>query len=76
MADEHGAASAPASMVTTGMSLPPAFEPGPPARALSAAMPVMVSVRTVVVRSGTAILRAAAFWIPIAVASATISAYR
>jgi hypothetical protein len=33
---------------------------------LSAAIPVMVRVSTVVVRSGTAIVRAAAFWIPIA----------
>jgi hypothetical protein len=29
-------------------------------------MPTIVRVKTVVVRSGTAILRAAAFWIPMA----------
>ena len=42
----------------------------------SAAMPVIVSVSTVVVRSGTASLRAVAFCMPIAAASSTMSGYR
>ena len=37
----------------------------PPARRESEATPVKVKVKTVVVRSGTASFRAAAFWIPI-----------
>ena len=37
-------------------------------------MPVRVIVRTVVVRSGTASLRATAFWMPMAVASTAASA--
>ena len=46
----------------------------PPARDESAAMPVMVNVSTVVVRSGTANLRTAAFLIPIAIAVKAITA--
>jgi len=40
---------------------------------LSAAIPVIVKVSTVVVRSGTASLRAVAFCTPIATDTATIS---
>jgi hypothetical protein len=50
----------------------PALAPLAPASVLSAAIPVMVIVSTVVVRSGTAIVRAAAFWIPIEMPRATI----
>jgi hypothetical protein len=50
--------------------------PEPPASCESAALPVGVSVRTVVVRSGTASLPAVAFWTPIARASRMISTYR
>jgi hypothetical protein len=63
-------------MVAAAANRPPAFGPSLPARVLSAAIPVMVRVSTVVMRSGTAILRAAAFWIPVAAPSPTISAYR
>ena len=46
--------------------------PWPPAMVLSAAIPVMVKVSTVVVRSGTASLRAVAFCRPMARARRTI----
>src|SRR4051794_4146179 len=46
---------------------------GPPASRASAATPVSVIVRTVVVRSGTASRRAAVFWMPMATARSTIS---
>ena len=65
--------TAPTSITTTAIRRRPARDPAPPASALSAANPVMVRVSTVVVRSGTASLRAPAFWIPIATASTTIS---
>ena len=47
--------------------------PVPPASRESAAIPVSVSVSTVVVRSGTASRRAIAFWTPIASASGAIN---
>src|SRR6266446_4164213 len=47
----------------------------PPANLESAARPVIVSVRTVVVRSGIAILRTVAFLIPIANAVSTMIEY-
>jgi len=47
--------------------------PRRPVRA-SAPIPVSVIVKTVVVRSGTASLRAAAFWMPIAIASSSARA--
>ena len=47
----------------------------PPASVESAARPVMVRVRTVVVRSGIAILRTVAFRIPIAHAVSTMIEY-
>src|SRR6266567_1174089 len=47
----------------------------PPANLESAARPVMVKVRTVVVRSGIAILRTVAFRIPIASAVSTMIEY-
>jgi len=49
---------APASVAKTAMKRRPNRDPSPPAIALSAAMPVLVKVSTVVVRSGTASLRA------------------
>ncbi len=49
--------------------------PVPPANLESAARPVMVKVRTVVVRSGIAILRTVAFRIPIASAVSTMIEY-
>jgi hypothetical protein len=67
---------APASMVRTGTRRRPALDPVPPAWELSAAMPVSVRVRTVVVRSGTAMARAAAFWIPMQMPRAAMRAYR
>jgi hypothetical protein len=64
--------SAPTSMAVTDIRRRPARDPAPPATPLSAAMPVMVRVSTVVVRSGTASARAAAFCAPIEAASSTI----
>ena len=66
----------PTNIAVTARSRRPAADPAPPAIALSAAMPVMVSVSTVVVRSGTASLRAVAFWIPIEMPRSTINTYR
>ena len=61
-------------MAATEISLRAAWVPAAPASGLSAAMPVMVRVSTVVVRSGTASLRAVAFCAPMVSESATISA--
>jgi|SRR5690349_10193636 hypothetical protein len=58
-------AKAPASMAATAIRRRPALDPCRLDRVLSAAMPVMVRVSTVVVRSGTASVRAAAFWMPL-----------
>jgi hypothetical protein len=68
--------TAPASMAATATSRRPGLAALPPATAPSAAMPVIVIVSTVVVRSGTAGVPAAAFWIPIETARTTISGYR
>jgi hypothetical protein len=54
----------------------PALVPFPPAMELCAAMPVIVTVSTVVVRSGTASFRAAPFWTPMATAGTRINPYR
>ena len=54
---------APSSMETTARPRRPILAPVPPARRESEATPVKVNVNTVVVRSGTASFRAAAFWI-------------
>jgi hypothetical protein len=59
-------------MATTETSRRPDFAPLPLTRPLSAAMPVIVSVSTVVVRSGTARRRAVAFCTPMDAASTTI----
>src|ERR1035438_6091841 len=67
---------APSSIAATEISRRVACAPVAPATGLSAATPVMVSVSTVVVRSGTASLRAVAFCTPMAAASTTIRAYR
>jgi len=61
-------------MAMTASERRPSFEPRPPAMVESAAIPVNVIVSTVVVNSGTASLRAVAFWTPIAKARSTISA--
>ena len=52
----------------------PDLDPFPPPSALSAPIPVTVSVRTVVVRSGTASRRTLEFWTPMAPPSTTMSA--
>ena len=67
-------ASAPRNIAATEIRRRAAWAPVAPAIGLSAAMPVMVSVSTVVVRSGTASLRAVAFCAPVASESATIRA--
>jgi hypothetical protein len=59
-------------MARTEIRRRPALDPPPPAKRLSATMPVIVRVSTVVVRSGTASLRAVAFWSPIEVPRAMI----
>src|SRR5207244_4542722 len=48
----------------------------PPAKEESAASPVIVSVKTVVVKSGRAIFRTVAFLRPIAKAVSTMTAYK
>ncbi len=69
-------ASAPANIAATAAMRRRLADPGPPAKWASAARAVSVSVSTVVVRSGTAMRRATAFWPPSATASSTITAYR
>ena len=66
--------AAPANIATTAAIRRCKWGLRPRARDESAAMPVMVNVSTVVVRSGTASLRTAAFLIPIAMAVKAISA--
>jgi len=67
---------APSSIAATEISRRATLAPVAPASGPSAATPVIVSVSTVVVRSGTASLRAVPFCTPMAAASTTISAYR
>ena len=64
--------SAPPNIDTTVSPRRPTRAPVPPAMGPSAEMPVIVMVSTVVVRSGTASFRAAAFWIPMEMPSVTI----
>ena len=66
--------SAPANMAATEIRRRASLAPVAAANGPSAAIPVMVSVSTVVVRSGTASLRAVAFCAPMVAASTTISA--
>ena len=67
-------ASAPRNMATTEMRRRPDLDPCPPPSALSAPIPVTVSVNTVVVRSGTAKRRTLEFCTPIATARKMMSA--
>ena len=64
--------TAPRNMATTVRPRRPALAPVRPAMGPSAEIPVMVIVSTVVVRSGTASFRAAAFWIPMEMPRTTI----
>src|SRR6185312_5051403 len=68
--------SAPTSIAPTARMRRPIRESAPPASAESAAIPVSVIVRTVVVSSATASLRAVEFWIPMARASTAIRTKR
>src|SRR5258708_1963402 len=70
----HAPTAAPANMMTTAMMRRRAPRPVPPAHGESAARPVSVSVRTVVVRSGTASWRTVALRPPIARAVRMIAA--
>ncbi len=65
--------TAPASIAATAVVLRPAPRLSPPARLESAARPVSVIVRTVVVRSGTASRRIVAFRTPMAKARSPIT---
>src|SRR5438034_6679108 len=67
--------AAPKNISRTARSRRPHRGLVPPANLESAARPVMVRVRTVVVRSGIAILRTVAFRIPIAHAVSTMIEY-
>src|SRR5439155_18003862 len=67
-------ASAPVSIASTAAALRIEPFPEPPNSGASAARPVSVIVSTVVVRSGTAILRTVALRTPIASASSAINA--
>jgi len=69
--DEQGADQRAQDMASTQSSLRPILAAAPQARRPSAKMPAIVGVSTVVVRSGTASLRAVAFCMLIAGASST-----
>jgi hypothetical protein len=67
--DEQRRSQDATSIAITDTRRRPALAPLPPTRALSAAMPVMVNVKTVAVRSSAASRRAVAFCAPMEVAS-------
>src|SRR5438876_7834368 len=67
--------AAPTNMLSTDAPRRPARRLLPPASGESAASPVRVNVRTVVVRSGSAMVRTVAFLTPMASAVSTITPY-